>query len=263
MARLDLTGQVFGRLTVLERRPASTWRCRCECGKETLVQTGSLRNGRTRSCGCGRRIDLTDQVFDRLTVIESAPNNGTRTMWRCRCICGRETVVDTACLRAGVTRSCGCLRDDINSVLHRTHGDSKSREHQVWAGMIDRCRNPNSTIYTYYGGRGIHVYDRWLSYENFLFDMGRRPPGTTIERKDPNGPYSPDNCYWASRREQARNRRSSVYVDFRGQKKLLCELAEEYGFNYYSLYHRIITNGWSIEKAISTPINYRLSKELR
>lgn len=116
-AKMDLTGQVFGKLTVLE--PAedisgrTAWRCRCECGRETVALASNLRSGRTKSCGCGRaRMDLAGQVFGRLTALEPAENIGKSTAWRCRCECGKEVVVRTNSLASGKTRSCGCLRDE-------------------------------------------------------------------------------------------------------------------------------------------------------
>ncbi len=116
--RLDLTGQVFGRLTALERAEGmnghTAWRCRCGCGNETVVRTGSLLSGSAKSCGCqehARRNDLTGRTFGRLTVLEPVKNKYGQASWRCRCGCGNETVVRTWDLTSGHVASCGCLKD--------------------------------------------------------------------------------------------------------------------------------------------------------
>jgi len=249
---LNLTGQVYGRLTVVERSTTKkfAWRCRCACGRETHVQTGSLRNGRTNSCGCGRRDDLMGQTFGRWTVIGPGPTKEKHTTWQCRCTCGQEKFIITSSLKGGGTFSCGCLRDEINRDLHTTHGETDSPEHVVWSGMRDRCLNPNSTIYEYYGGRGITIDPRWDRYENFLEDMGRRPSGGTLERKDNSGPYAPWNCVWESRKAQARNKRTNRVVVYEGRSMCVAELAELKGMNYFMLYNRLVTMGLSVEEAV-------------
>lgn len=119
--------------------------------------------------------------------------------------------------------------------------------------MRQRCLNPKNDCYTRYGGRGITICSRWNQYENFIADMGPRPgPEYQIERRDNNGPYSPDNCYWATRHEQCRNRKSSVTLTYKGVTKCVTDWAVERGVPPYVIFQRLY-RGWPVERAIETP----------
>ena len=128
-----------------------------------------------------------------------------------------------------------------------------NRERGVWRGMIERCSNPASTSYPDYGARGIRVCRRWMKFDNFLADMGKRPgQHYTIERMDNTKGYSLTNCRWATRREQARNRSTNRFLEFDGKRMCLKDWADELGVTIQLLTSRLDRNGWGVERALTT-----------
>lgn len=203
--------------------------------------------------------DLTGQKFGRLTVVGyHSRNKHNHIRWLCKCVCDEETVVAGGCLKSGNTKSCGCLHKEIVSNMLTKHGHNsgrgKSRVYVSWDGMMQRCTNPNFKQYEDYGGRGIKVYGRWRKFENFLEDMGN-PPTTqySIDRINNDGNYCKSNCRWATRKEQANNRRNNRLETHMGKTQCLTHWAKEFGMCKETVRNRVVNLGWSIEKALTVP----------
>lgn len=261
----DLTGQVFGRLTVesesRDKGGRFAWVCRCDCGNVTVVMPSNLKAGRAKSCGCkgggGKVKDLAGKTFGMLTVIE-LKRVGRLPRWRCECSCGsgREVLLATAALTTSATKSCGCL---VTAKKGDRSEEAKARKktRAIWYGMIQRCCDTKHIAYRNYGGRGIRVCERWLeSFENFLADMEPVPEGMELERRDPERGYEPDNCCWLSGSEQTNNRRNTVRLTFRGETKSLRDWATQTGIPYATLMMRV-RHGWSVDDALLLPVGSR------
>mgnify|MGYP003558868412 CR=1 FL=1 len=188
-----------------------------------------------------RKIDLTGQIFSRLTVIGAAPSRQGLAQWLCKCICGKEKIIMAAALKGKKTRSCGCLQIELTSarskVINRTHGATANRrpttEWAAWMSMKDRCNNPNHRYYGHYGGRGIKISDEWLVFTQFLADMGNKPdPTYSLDRIDNNKGYCKENCRWASRLQQSNNTRRNRNVTMSGKTQSVSMWKAELGVSW-------------------------------
>lgn len=257
----DLTGQKFGRLTVIERaedrisksgKHRIMWCCKCSCGNEIITSSGNLREGRTQSCGClAREItsqkcskDITGQKFGKLTAIKRVSKIGEPVKWECKCDCGNTCIVNKNNLGRS-TKSCGCL-------AHKgTHELSKTRLYNIWLDMKQRCYNPNAKAYKNYGERGIEVCNEWKNdfaiFYNWAMDNGYDEI-LEIDRINNDQNYSPDNCRWITHQEQQLNKRSNRLVEYNGEVKPLKIWTDELNLDYHRVNVRLL-NGWNVEDA--------------
>lgn len=198
-------------------------------------------NGRKRHNYCsdvcfteGYRPNLSGLRFGRLFVLGK---DGSR--WQCVCDCGNPVAVKGHGLRSGHTQSCGCKQRDEQSVRSKRHGYQGTPTYTSWQMLRKRCDNPADPSFHNYGGRGIGYDPAWKVFENFLADMGERPPGTSIDRIDNNAGYSKENCVWATRREQQRNRRGLHMIEYGGRSQCLTAWCEELGLSKWVVGDRI------------------------
>lgn len=201
-----------------------------------------------------KHIEMVGKVFGRLTVKElHAKDAHGRTSWLCLCSCGNSKVATANNLRRSLTKSCGCLQKERASAASVTHGESGTLAYRTWANMISRCTNESNNRYADYGGRGITVCARWFTFENFLSDMGYPPEGKTLDRRDNSKGYSPLNCRWATKQEQANNTSRNSVIELGGVKKTASEWGRELKIPGYLVAQRI-RRGWSPERALTPSI---------
>jgi hypothetical protein len=200
------------------------------------------------------RIDITDDRYGRLVAIRRVENRGRRTWWLFSCDCGTVTEMGIESIRAGMTRSCGCLREETTAKRSIKHGHTlgriKSPTIRAWNHAKGRCYNTKDARYNHYGARGIQMCDRWRDdFRNFLADMGEKPKGYSLERKDVHGNYEPNNCEWIPLGEQPKNKQQTVWADLNGQRVCLKDYARHYGISYTRLHALFRYEGYSIERA--------------
>jgi hypothetical protein len=198
--------------------------------------------------------DLTGLRFGRLVALhQRGYNKHGKQLWEVRCDCGTVKAIPRGYLVTGDTNSCGCLKADILRERASTHGKTNSSTYRVWGAMKTRCTNPNADSYRLYGGRGIRVCERWLSsFEDFLADMGEKPEGMSLERKNSDGNYEPDNCRWATSQEQANNTSRNRLMTHEGKTQTLVQWARELSIGESAIRNRL-KRGWPLEKALTTP----------
>lgn len=283
----DLTGEIFGDLTVLrfdgyfKKNPK--WVCKCSCGEEISVFENGLKNGNTKNCGGIQHSKFVGMKFGRLTVCQDYIP-GTHNLSRkylCKCDCGQYTYVTLSNLKSGNTRSCGCLERELNkqriaqntikfqklnansklkkeksdNLIIKTHGMSNSRIYGIWNKMRSRCNNKNDNKYYRYGARGITVCEEWNDFCNFYeWAISHGYLDTlSINRIDNDGNYCPENCNWATDKEQANNKSTNDFIEYNGEVKTLAQWACEYNVSPQTVRKRYKILGWSFDKALNTP----------
>ena len=206
----------------------------------------------------GFRKDLTGKRFGRLVVLEFVEIRKHNTFWKCQCDCGNITVKQGTSLSQGFTRSCGCLQRETrskNGKSNKIHKCSDKKLMGVWRSMMYRCQNKKSNRYHRYGGRGIKVCDEWQDIDTFTdwaLANGYQH-GLTIDRIDLDGMYCPENCRFVDIMEQANNRSTSAFVEYKGERKTVTQWSRITGLQASTIYYRL-KHGWSVEDALEKPL---------
>lgn len=214
----------------------------------------------------GRFKDLTGQKFGRLTVIKRVGTSKSgKVLWLCECSCEEHNRVTTTTsnLVTGTTKSCGCFaRESASKVgkANTVYGDTDSRLYRIFRGMKDRCYNPKNKDYVWYGGKGIKICEEWKNnyavFKNWAINNGYKET-LTIERKDFDKDYCPENCEWITIDQQQRNKSSNRLITYNGETMILVEWAEKFNIPYKVLCARINDRGHSFEEAINMPYKRR------
>lgn len=258
-----IIGKKFGKLTVLKygykRNSKNYYLCQCECGNEKYIYDYNLNKGLTKSCGCISHPSLVGKKYGRLTVLKDLP----RSKKLCLCDCGNEVIVQTEHLNSGHTQSCGCLHTEACS---KSGGLSKTRLHKIWESMHARCECSKHGSYEIYKDKPIckqwHSKPRGKKQTGFMnFVIWALKNGyqedLSLDRIDNNKGYCPENCRWVTIKEQARNTTKNVWVEYNGQKKILCEWCEELKIPLNKVYHTTKRHNLTYAEAFDRHLYYR------
>lgn len=189
--------------------------------------------------------------FGRLMTVGNRTWEKHAVVW-CICECGNFSLPHISTLIVGKSKSCGCLRKELLLKKFTKHKMSKTKEHNTWVRIRQRCENPKNSDYYLYGGRGISVCERWQSFENFYADMGDAPSENhSIDRIDGTKNYEPSNCRWATVAEQSQNRNCVLKVTHNSQTKTLKEWELVTGIKAETIYARIFNYYWPVGRALN------------
>lgn len=190
-------------------------------------------------------LDLTNKRFGKLIAVEKVGKDKARNiLWRCKCDCGNEVIVTACELNRGHCRSCGCYQKERASEANKIHGKSHTKLHYVWTDMLKRCENPSHHAYKWYGGKGVNVCDEWkefIAFEKWALENGYKE-GLTIDRIDVNGNYCPENCRWATRKQQSNNLSTCVFFEFMDERLNITQFCEKYKVSPSNFYKKARNN---------------------
>lgn len=208
----------------------------------------------------GKKLVVTPgDKFGRWEIIrEDCRGRYNERRFLCKCSCGNKRIIDLSSLNAGKTQSCGCLRKEVSRDKSTTHGLSKTRIYRIWHMMLHRCHNKDDGRYNSYGGRGIKVCDDWNDFTNFYnWSLANGYEShLTIDRIDNDGDYCPENCRWATQKEQQNNRSNNHNIEYNGKKLTCQQWAERTGIKESTIRFRL-SKGWSAEQALCTPVGVK------
>lgn len=266
----DYIGKKYGHLTVIGEAPkehkySNSFLFQCDCGAIIEDIPSRVVTGHRQSCGkceyagtTGKPTfnpaDYIGRKQNMLTAVGVVDKKPTDKRWKlkCLCDCGNYTEIYPDQFNRGVVKSCGCLRRRGTRTVDNR---SKHPLYNIWNQMMGRCYRKSDKHYDRYGGRGIKVCDEWHDFWNFVKwsdSIGGRPAGMEIDRIDNDGDYCPENCRWATRKQQLRNRSNNVYIEYNGKRQTIAEWSEETGISWQALSHRY-NRGWSVERMLTTP----------
>lgn len=267
----DLIGQRFGRLTVVSIAETGRyksggkyikWNCLCDCGTIKAIKTSDFKYGRTISCGCAKaetsskrnRLDVIGKTFGDLTVESEAGRVRGCITWNCVCTCGNKRVVRGFDLVHGKITSCQqCVKKRTSRMVNGGH---RSRLYTCWNHMKSRCYNVNDKSYSYYGGRGIVVCDEWKNSYKAFSDWALANGYSnelSLDRINVNGNYNPDNCRWATFKQQMNNTRANRILEHNGECHTVSEWADIIGIKSDIIYCRL-HHGWSVDRALTQEV---------
>lgn len=272
----DIIGKKFNRLTAIKRvydcGNGVRYLFKCDCGNEKVILKNAVVSGKTKSCGCisNEKVkercfkDLSGQRFGRLVALDYF-HKGKRVYWKCCCDCGNNTEVQSSKLLSGNTISCGCYREehlkDIGDI-NKTHEKSRTRIYTIYQQMKARCYKKYSPKYMSYGGRGISICEEWLGENGFqnFYEWSMKngySDSLSIDRMDNDGNYEPSNCRWATRKEQANNRRTSRYINVDEEKMTVSMFADKFHIKSKSFITRRLDKGYGYKRILEDYENHK------
>ena len=259
---IDLTGQRFGKWTVLKRvkndkNGSSKFLCKCDCGALKEILSFTLRNGTSTNCGCylGERTNKEiGKKYNHWTVLEKAESNKYgQPKWLCQCDCGKLRKLYLPHIKSGKSKSCGCCRKEVLKKQNVKHGMSNTKIYNIWSSMKRRCYTKTQTAYKHYGARGIKICDKWLDKDNGFMNFynwaikNGYHEGLSIDRINVDGNYEPKNCRWVTQKVQSNNTRRNVYIVYNEEKHTLKEWSDLLNLNYKAVFNRY-QKGFSLQE---------------